>query len=412
MASEVRGMRRGPDEFRSRWRLRVPSLVAVTTAVGSLGLAAGGTAGPLLAVSMVGSSGVAGVPVALNLAGSAVGALLVSHQAARGRRGQGLALGFAIGAVGAVVVVAAAAADSLVLVLAGSALLGTANSALFLSRYAAAAVVSEDRRGRALGQVLFATTVGAVLSPVLLGPSGEVADRIGLVRPSGAYLVAVLAFGGAALSFRLMAGRFSPGGGEPAAAHGLARAVRNPRTLPAVLTLAVTNFAMVAVMTVAPVRLDMHGNGLDVVGAVVALHVVCMFGPSLVTGYLADRHHPAALVAAGAVLLLGGGVVGAVGSDHHVPLMAVHLSLIGLGWNCGVVGGSALLGATAPGHLRTHLEGIGEAAMGVAAIAAAPLAGLASVLTGYAGLSIWFSICAAAGLVYCCWRVRVGSHRT
>ncbi|HKS47325.1 MAG TPA: MFS transporter [Amycolatopsis sp.] len=395
------------DESTARELRGTLALLGTATAVGSMGLAAGGTAGPLLAVQMTGTNAAAGVPVALNLAGSAVGALLISRLAALGRRGQGLALGFATGALGAAVVVVAAAAWSFGLVLAGSMLLGCANAAVFLSRYAAVVAVPPHRRGRALGRVLFATSVGAVISPMLLGPGGSLAAGIGLAQPTGAYLVAVAGFGCAAVVFWALAGRLAAGRTEPGAGRGLALAIRDPKTLPAIITLAVTNFAMVGVMTVAPVQLGAHGNGLEMVGLVVALHVVCMFGPSLVTGYLADRFHPIVVIVAGGVLLLAGGAVGMFAGEHGAVVMTVHLLLIGLGWNGGMVGGSALLSATAPVRLRTHLEGIGEAAMNVAAVAAAPLAGAVSVLTGYAGLSICFGVSAAAGLTLSCRRARV-----
>ncbi|WP_091299103.1 MFS transporter [Amycolatopsis xylanica] len=395
------------------------NLVAAAVAVGATGLAAGGTAGPLLAVGMTGSGAVAGLPVALNLAGAAAGALVMSREAAAGRRGRGLAWGFLLGALGALVVVFAVSANSFPLVLAGSLVLGTANSAVFLARYAAAAVVTADRRGRALGRVMFATCAGAVVSPLLLGPGGALAQDIGLAHAAGAYLVAAPAFGCAALVFWAastpgvpwfgrLAGSLSAEPGERAAPGLAARAVRNPGTMPAILTLVVANFAMVGVMTVAPVHLTGSGDGLGVVGVLVALHVVCMFGPSPLTGYLVDRFTPGYPIAAGGVLLLAGGLVGAFAGGHGLVPMTAHLLLIGLGWNGAVVGGSALLGSTAPADLRTHLEGIGEAAMGVAAVAAAPLAGVLAVLTGYAGMSIWFGVCAAAGLAYCCLRARVG----
>ncbi|WP_370972364.1 MFS transporter [Amycolatopsis sp. cg9] len=390
----------------------VPDLVAVATAVGSTGLAAGGTAGPLVATAMTGSAALAGVPVAMNLAGQAGAALVLSRLAALGRRGPGLALGFTAGAGGAALVVLAAALGSFPLVLLGSVLLGAANAAVFLARYAAAAAVPPDRRGRALGRVLFATAAGAVASPMLLSPGGALAAGAGLLRPAGAYLVAILAFGAAALAFGALS-RFgasavslSSGRPEPGPAGGTLKALRSSRALPAVAALAVTNFAMVGFMTVAPVHLDVGGDGLTVVGVVVALHVVFMFCPSLVTGALADRYHPGYLIAAGGVVLAAGGLLGVLAGGHDPMLMTGHLVLIGLGWNGGVVGGSALLGRTASPELRTRLEGIGEAAMGVAAGVAAPLAGLVSVLGGYQGLAATLAVFSAAGLAVVCSRVR------
>ncbi|WP_410632805.1 MFS transporter [Amycolatopsis sp. cmx-4-83] len=407
MSSEVPVQPHRPVPPPPRGTAAVPALVALATAVGSTGLAAGGTAGPLLATAMTGSAAAAGLPVAMNLAGQAGAAILISRLASQGRRGPGLAAGFAVGAAGAALVVPAGASGSFPLVLLGSVLLGAANAAVFLARYAAAAVVPPDRRGRALGRVLSATAAGAVVSPVLLGPGAVLAAHAGLVRESGAYLVAIVAFGAAALAFAALS-RAGLSGGRPEGAEtgGVLRALRSSRAWPAISALALTNFAMVGVMTVAPVHLSAGGDGLTAVGLVVALHVVCMFGPSAVTGALADRFDPVYLIAAGGVFLFGAGVLGAMAGEHDPVAMTLHLVLVGLGWNGGVVGGSALLGATASPGLRTHLEGIGEAAMGLAAVVAAPLAGVVSAIGGYRGLAAGLGVFAAAGLALTCTRAR------
>ena len=88
-------------------------------------------------------------------------------------RGAGLVLGYAIGVLGALVVVAAATLGGFLAMLAGSVLLGGANAAIFLSRYAAADIGGAAARGRALGTVLFATAAGTVAGPALLVPTGR-----------------------------------------------------------------------------------------------------------------------------------------------------------------------------------------------------------------------------------------------
>ena len=70
----------------------------------------------------------------------------------------------------AVLVVAAAVGDDLTLLLIGSAALGAANAAIFLTRYAAVDLGGETRPGRALGVVFAATALGAVVSPNLWDP--------------------------------------------------------------------------------------------------------------------------------------------------------------------------------------------------------------------------------------------------
>lgn len=373
---------------------RVLALLTVATAIASVGLGAGGTAGVLLAVDMAGSHTVSGLPVALHLAGSALGALLVSHLAGRGRRGQGLALGFTVGAVGALVVIAAAQAGSLPVMLGGSVLLGTANSSIFLTRYAAVEAGSEQTRGRALGTVFLATAIGAVVSPMLLGPSGTLASGLGLPGLTGLYLVALVAFGLSALLYALASNPRNRWLGEGAAvlsAHRkqssalpeVLRALRDRPTQIALLSLASTNFVMTGVMTIAPVRLTEHGHGLEMVGALVALHVVGMFAPAPLNGYLADRIGALAVVLAGGVLLLGGTVLGAFLNGHATVAMVLHLVVVGLGWNCGVVGGSVLLTEAVPGTLRPYTEGVGEATMGSAAVVVAPLVGALPGALGY-----------------------------
>jgi DNA-binding CsgD family transcriptional regulator len=149
-----------PDRARSRTLF----LLAVATAIGSMGLAAGGTAGTLLGVEITGTEGAAGLPLGLLVAGSAAAALMVSRRTGRVGRVRSLALGYALGAIGAVLAIIAAVAGNFVALLLGSTVLDAGNAAIFLTRYAAAEVGEETTRGRALGAVFFATAIGAVVS--------------------------------------------------------------------------------------------------------------------------------------------------------------------------------------------------------------------------------------------------------
>jgi MFS family permease len=361
-------------------------LLAAATAIGALGLAAGGSAGALLAEDMTGSTTWAGVPLGVLVLGSAAGALVISRQTSRAGRGTGLMLGYGVGVAGAAMVVAATEIDDFVLLLAGSAALGAANAAIFLTRYAAADLGGESGRGRALGVVFFATALGAVASPNLLGPSGEVAEVLGLTSLSGLYLVAFVAFGvaGALLgALPRQALPVSPGG---LSRRELRTGLRGARL--ALLVLGASNFVMVAVMAIAPVHLTEDGHSLDFVGIVVGVHVLCMFAPSPLTGWLADRAGGMAVAALGAALLVVAGISGALLDLSNGTSMTAMLALLGLGWNAGVVGGSTMLAASVAAALRPQTEGIGEVAMGLAAGAGAPIAGLIVALGDITALSI------------------------
>jgi MFS family permease len=371
-------------------------VLSVATAIGSTGLAAGGTAGALLAAQLSGTDAAAGLPLGLLVLGSAAAALVISRQTRRLGRAASLASAYVFGAVGALLVVVTAAA-SLTALLVGSILLGAANAAVFFSRYAAAEVAEGPARGRALGLVFFSTAIGAVLSPLLLGPSGRVAHALDLPRLSGLYLVAAVAFVVAAL----VLGRASHPSGRARAVAALLRAEApapawhelSKRLLgaPACLGLALlatANFVMVAVMAVAPVALNSHGRDLAMIGTMISLHVAGMFAPSPLSGWLADRVGAATVAATGCLVLLLVSAAGVVVDQQNADAMLAVLVTLGIAWNFTVVGASTLITRAAPTHQRVHLEGLGEAAMGVAAAAAAPTAGAIVALGGFATLSL------------------------
>jgi hypothetical protein len=255
--------------------------------------------------------------------------------------------------------VAAAVAGSLPLLLAGSVLLGGANAAVFLTRYAAAELAGAGAAGRALGLTLAAASIGAVAGPLLLAPAGELAAAAGLPRLSGLYVLALPAFLAPAVALaRAPAPR--PAGRTPwRPLPGGARA--------GVAVLAAANFAMVGVMAIAPVHLTMHGHDLKAVGAVISLHVAGMFAPAPASGWLADRLGPHAVAAAGCGLI-------ALAVASGISTLA--LVILGVGWNLAVVGGSTLIARSVDAGARASAEGVGEVAMGVAAAVAAPLGGV------------------------------------
>jgi predicted MFS family arabinose efflux permease len=315
---------------------------------------------------------------------------VISRRSQQAGRVAGLRWGYAIGAVGAAIVIVGTAVESFGLVLAGSLALGVANAAVFLSRYAAADVGGGGARGRALGVVLGSAAVGAVASPNLLGPSGHLASWLGLPRLAGLYLVAVLSFLAAGALLAALPSRSAAAEADrprPPMGTWMRDAIKGSRVRLALVVLAATNLVMVATMAVAPAHLEAHGYSLGSIGLVVSVHVLGMFAPSPLAGWLADRAGGGVVAAVGAVLLVGAGFGGAIAGAHDGPAFMGVLVLLGIGWNAGVVGGSTMLVASVPPAVRPNAEGIGEVAMGLAAGAGAPIAGVMVAVGGFATLS-------------------------
>jgi MFS family permease len=289
------------------------------------------------------------------------------------------------------------------LLLLGCALLGAGNAAVMLARYAAADLAS--RRGRSISRVVAAASVGAVIGPNLLGPAGAPAAALGLPESAGLFILAVPAFLSAGLVVLvfmrpdpLLVARATvvaddtAGGSERAAAAGerssLAAMLGDRHIRLAVLVLALTNLTMVGVMALAPVHLHDQGAGMGMVGLMVSAHIAAMYLPSPVTGWLADTLGSRTVAAVGAVLLLGAGGAAAVAGSARLGTLAA-LRLLGVGWNAGLISGSALLReAPVRPSLRTRAEGLGELGMGAAAAVGGSGAGLLMATGGFALLGL------------------------
>jgi MFS family permease len=328
----------------------------------------------------------------------------ISALSRRAGRRAGLTVALAAAALGAVGVVVAGVLESFPLLCAASALFGAGNTAVMLARYAAADLSTPTERGRAIGRVVFATTFGAVAGPNLLAPAGAAARALGLPELTGLFLVAAAAFALAALVlFALLrpdplriAAALEAADDAPAPTRvPLRRLLAPSAAVTGLATVVTANFVMVAVMAMAPVEMHHHGHDLEVVGLVIGLHIAGMFAPAPVTGWLTDRLGALPVAAAGAVLLTAAGVLSAA-SGGSAFTFALGITLLGVGWNAGLIAGSTLLASAVPIAQRPRAEGAGELSMGVAAASATAIAGPVVGLAGYATLAAAGAAAAAA----------------
>ncbi|WP_156757485.1 MFS transporter [Actinokineospora pegani] len=342
---------------------RTLSVLVVSQVFSGLGLGAGITVGALLAQDLLGSTGLSGLPSALFTAGAAVAAAGVGRLSnARGRR-PGLAAGYATGTLGSAGVVVAAVTGSVVLLVVSLMAYGAATATNLQARYAGADLAEPGHGGRAVSRVLVTMTLGGVLGPTLAEPTGNLADALGIPRLAGPFLLSGVAYAIAALVLvvflrpdplllaKEVAAHADPGDtGADSGGHRAGMAL-------GAVVMGLTQVVMVAIMTMTPIHLHDHGHSTAASGLVIAVHIAAMYLPSPLSGRLVDRcgPHPVA-VSAGLVLLLAG-VVAAVAPPSSVWLVTVALGLLGLGYNLGLVSGTAIITSTVPLAVRAKAQG-------------------------------------------------------
>jgi MFS family permease len=389
-----------PASEREALYRRTIRVLLLSQLLAGAGLAAGIVVGALLAEDMLGTESAAGLPAALFTLGSAAAAVLVGRLSQRAGRRPGLAAGYLVGAIGGAGIVAAATIDSVPLLFVSLVLYGSGTATNLQARYAGGDLVDASRRGRAVSAVLVATTAGAVLGPNLVEATGAVAEDLGTRALAGPFMLATLAYGLAAvvvalllrpdplLAARAWAARAQQDGQEDAGARRDAdnRAPRDAGL--AATAMVLTQIVMVAVMTMTPIHMRDHGHGLGATGLVISLHVAAMFLPSPLTGVLVDRIGRRPLLAAGALTLLTAGLVAAAAPADSVTVLAVALVLLGLGWNLGLVAGTALLTDATPLARRARTQGSVDLAVALAGATGGLSSGFVVAGTSFAVLSL------------------------
>jgi MFS family permease len=374
---------------------RTLRVLLVSQVLAGAGLAAGVTVGALLAQAMIGSTGLAGLPAAALTLGSAGAAIGVGRVSQRAGRRPGLALGFSVGAVGAAGVVLAAAIDSVPLLFAALLLYGSGTATNLQARYAGADLAPVDRRGRAVSTVLVATTLGAVIGPNLVEPMGSLASALGIRELAGPFMLATVAYGLAAVAVHLLL-RPDPLLTARAAAHTqsspAATAAAGPMSVATVrlaaTAMVLTQLVMVAVMTMTPVHMRDHGHSVGQAGLVISVHVAAMYLPSPLTGQLVDRLGRRPMLAAGGLTLLAAGLLAALAPPESMGLLTLALALLGLGWNFGLVGGTALITDAVPLTSRAKLQGNVDLAVALSGATGGVASGIVVSSASYAALSL------------------------
>lgn len=373
-------------------RVRTGRMLFGGAAVGATGFFAGVAVAPLAAEDLTGAVTWSGMPGAMGIVGTAVGAGLVSVILRRTGRRAGLTAGYGVGVVGAVLAVLALRTGSFPLLLVGVGLFGIGHASTQLTRYVVAELHEAAHRGRALGWIVWAGTVGGVVGPNLLGPAGDAAASAGQPELAGPYVVGALAMLFVAVIYQA-ALRPDPGAlavveeaQEPVADAVAPPSVwRLPIVRVAIAVMVTGQVVMVWLMSMTPVHIREAGGDLGRVGLILSAHIFGMYALAPLAGWVEDRFGSIPAIAT-ALTTLAVSAVLAASAPVGGLLMGVALFLLGLGWSFGFVAGSTMLARGIPSAVRASVQGRVETVVWLTSATASLGAGLLLDVVGYVGL--------------------------
>lgn len=372
-------------------------IVVISQMFGGAGLAAGITVGALLAEQMLGTNAFAGLPAALFTLGSAGAALTVGRLSNRFGRRMGLATGFITGGLGAIGVVFAAVLNSVFLLFASLLVYGAGTATNLQARYAGTDLASNKQRATAVSIAMVSTTFGAVAGPNLVEVMGNVALSIGVPELAGPFILSAAAFIVAGI---VLFSFLRPDPFIIALKINENKQKTEPKKIPeknhlnkkritvGALTMVLTQIVMIAIMTMTPIHMGHHGHSLGAIGLVIGFHIGSMYLPSLFTGILVDKIGRTAMVIASGVTLLASGIVAALAPGDSLFLLIVALSLLGIGWNFGLISGTALIVDATEPLTRAKTQGTVDVFIALAGASGSAMSGMVVAGSSYEMLSL------------------------
>lgn len=350
ISGAVLGSAPDPDRRARANVLRLAAAQALAGANAAVVFATGAIVGATLAPDPA----YATVPISVFVVGMAAGTLPAGWIARRhGRRAAfvaGTGCGVAMGLLAALAVLLASFP-----LYCFATLLGGCYAAVVQSfRFAAADGASPAFRPRALSWVMAGGVFAGVLGPQLVTWTMDLwapyTFAASYLAQAAVALVAMAVLSGVALP--------RPAAGERAAGRPLGEIVRQPPFVAAVVCGVVSYALMNLVMTSAPLAMRMCGLPVSASNWAIQWHIVAMYGPSFFTGSLIARFGAPRVVAAGLAITVGAAAVGLSGvTAGHFSLALV---LLGLGWNFGFVGASAMVLETHRPEERTRVQSFND----------------------------------------------------
>ena len=355
-----------------------------------------------------------GIATATVTTGTAFMSQVLARLMSRSTRRRGLQTGYAMAIVGGLTAGVGAETKLLPVFIIGLFVYGSGQASNLLSRYAATDLAVADQRATAMSRILFASTFGAVLGPVLVQPAQWAGEELfGWHKYTGPWVFSAAFFIFSMLNAGL---RLKPDPLELARelrgetvgqvpqlrirqAYAAAFETVNGRV--AVFAMVVSQMTMVAVMTMTPVHLKFHGH--ETVNAyIISLHIAGMYAFSPFVGRFSDKHGRQAAIRLGGFLLVCATAFSALSGDHYLLLFPA-LWLLGVGWSFGLIGGSSLLIDSVRDDSRVAVQGVADMSMSFFGGVAGFSSGFIRKAVGYHLLSTFSLVLAMLMVVVALW---------
>src|SRR5699024_1163733 len=159
-----------------------------------------------------------------------------------------------------------------------------------------------------------------------------------------------------------------------------------------------------------PVHMGDHGHTLRAIGFVIGLHIAAMYLPSPLTGILVDKIGRPAMAVSGGLILLASDIVAATAPGESFLMMNLSLILLGLGWNFGLISGTALIVDASDPSTRAKTQGTVDVVIALGGATGGAMSGMIVAGSNFEILSITGQLLSLLLISMVFWSMRENSQ--
>ncbi len=339
-----------------RFEARNVLLLATAQAVGLAGppiiITLGGVIGQLLSPDPT----LVTLPVSLHHLGLALGTIFAAFIIKQAGRRSAYLLGTSIGFASGLVATYGLVSASFLIFCLGTFIAGSYGSFVQSYRFAAADSVAPDHRPKAISWVMIGGLCAAIIGPQLTIWPRDAYPGVPFAGSFVAISILALIAMPVLASLRIkerVEEQTVTGTGRP-----LAEIVLTPRFLLAAGTGVVVYGMMSFVMTASPIAMVGCGHSVGEASLGIQWHVLAMFIPSFFTGHLISRFGKEWIGACGLIFIAISATIALMGLE--IANFWLALVFLGVGWNFGFIGATAMLAECYEPEERAKVQGLND----------------------------------------------------